>query len=121
MAEPRAGRCGMRKLPPDEKVFALRTDGMTVKEIAERYDVQVDAVYDALRRHEGRPSITADDFKAPNDDSRFTRTNAQAVEHRDTGDNVGAMRPVSVGKIQRTSLRECGDLLREWGVGRGMV
>ncbi|CAN7394149.1 hypothetical protein [Neorhizobium sp. LjRoot104] len=110
----------MRKLPPDEKVFDLRSGGMTVKEIAERYDVVVDMVYNALRRHKGKPTH-GDQFKTVNADSRFTRTSAQAVEHRDTGENVGSTRPVSVGRIQRTSLRECGDLLREWGVERGMA
>jgi hypothetical protein len=110
----------MRKLPPNDKVFELRAGGMTVKEIAERYDVVVDMVYNAIRRHKGNPTH-ADQLKAPNVDSRFTRANSQAVEHRDTGDNVGFLQPVSVYKVQRTSLRECGDLLREWGVGRGFA
>lgn len=110
----------MRKLPPDEKVFELRTGGMTVKEIADRYDVVVDMVYNAIRRHKGKPTH-ADQLKATNDDGRFTRASSQPVEHRDTGENVGALQPVSVGRIQRTSLRECGDLLREWGVGRGFA
>ncbi|WP_105430191.1 sigma-70 family RNA polymerase sigma factor [Neorhizobium sp. T6_25] len=110
----------MRKLPPDEKVFELRIGGMTVKEIAERYEVGTDMVYNAIRRHKGKPTH-ADQLKATNDDGRFTRANSQAVEHRDTGDNVGFLQPVSVYKVQRTSLRECGDLLKEWGIGRGLA
>lgn len=110
----------MRKLPPDEQVFNLRQGGMTAQAIAERFNVQRDMVYQAIRRHKGL-QIAPDQLKSPYADGTFNSPKSQPVEHRDTGENVGAFQPVDTYRIRHTSLRECGDLLREWGVGRSMA
>lgn len=104
-----------RKLPADSEVAALNECGWTQAQIAERYGVNRNVVFKAIARWKGRP--THDDLiKKVHDDERFTRAGKQPVEHRDTGEGFGFGKAIDTYRVRRTSLNDCDDLLREWGV-----
>jgi hypothetical protein len=105
----------MRKLPPDSEVYALQQQGMTTREIADRYGTQRPAVATAIRRHLGTNRIGIRPKMAV--DMRFVKVGAQPVEHRDTGEDKTFGEIIPVYKVRHTSLNDCRDLLREWGVG----
>lgn len=105
----------MRKLPSDHDVAMLRSCGWKVKDICDRYGVSRLPVYEALKRWKGQQSRHSE-TSSLHKDRRFIAAGAQAVDHRDTGEGIGFGRAFPTGKVYHTTLNDCRDLLREWGV-----
>lgn len=106
-----------RKLPPDSEVAALHADGLTYAQIAARYGCAIGQVAKAMDRFRGKPITIQKLLKAPTE-REFVAAGKDPIERRGTGDQVaGPALSEGIYAAQYLDLHECGDLLREWGVG----
>lgn len=104
-----------RKLPPDSEVAALHLSGWKYRQIADRYSVTIAQVFKAMERWNGRQGHQHA-IKRVHDDRSFTAAGRQPVDHRDTGTGIGFGKVEDPYRVRHTSLNDCADLLREWGV-----